>query len=157
MQINAFKLDIPVSDTPEAPDLHGTDVASDARRSRSITALAAVLWLEAVAIAAATIYLGVEILTAPASSLPSAIALAAVAAIAAVWVAVIAIHVVRGNAWVRGASIVLQVLIIAIAVGSFQGKGAVPGIGVALLVPAIVVLILVFSKDVVAHTSRRGR
>ena len=157
MQINAFKLDIPVSDTPEAPDIDGVDVASAPRRSRSITALAAVLWLEAAGIAAATIYLGIEIISAPANSLPSAIALAAVAAIAAIWVAVIAINVVRGNAWVRGASIVVQVLLIAIAVGSFQGKGAVPGIGVALLVPSIIVLILVFSKDVVAHTSRRAR
>ncbi len=157
MQINAFKLDVPVSDTRETPDPSGAEVATEPRRSRSITALAAVLWLETAGIAAATIYLGVEIFTVPANSLPSAIALAAVAAIAAIWVAVIAVNVVRGNAWVRGASIVVQVLIIAIAVGSFQGQGAVPGIGVALLVPAIIVLILVFSKDVVAHTSRRAR
>jgi hypothetical protein len=157
MQINGFKLDVPVNDTPESADSGHPDGAVHPRRSRSITAFAAVLWLEAAGIAAATVYLGIEILTSPANSLPSAIALAAVAAIAAIWVAVIAVNVVRGNAWVRGASIVVQVLIIAIAVGSFQGEGAVPGIGVALLVPAIVVLILVFSKDVIAHTSRRER
>ncbi len=146
-----------MSDTPEAPDPERSDVASDPRRPRGITAFAAVLWLEALGIGAATVYLGIEIVSAPANSLPSAIALAAVAAITAIWVAVIAVNVVRGNAWVRGASVVVQVLIIAIAVGSFQGQGAVPGVGVALLVPAIIVLILVFSKDVVAHTSRRSR
>lgn len=157
MQINAFKLDLPVSDTPEPPASTTADVANDRPRSRSITVLAAFLWLEAVAIGATTVYLGIEIFASPSNSLASAVALAAVAAIAAVWVAVIAVNVVRGNAWVRGASIVVQVLIIAIAVGSFQGQGAEPGLGVALLVPAIVVLVLVFSKDVVAHTSRRAR
>jgi hypothetical protein len=110
-----------------------------------------------VGLAATTVYLGIEIILAPANSIASAIALAAVAAIAAIWIAVIAVNVVRGNAWVRGASIVVQVLLIAIAVGSFQGQGAVPGIGVGLLVPSIIVLILVFSKDVIAHTSHRSR
>lgn len=157
MQINGFKLDVPVSDTPEGTDSARSDAAANPRRSRSITAFAALLWLEAAGIAAATVYLGIEIITAPANSIPSAIALTAVAAIAAIWVAVIAVNVVRGNAWVRGASIVVQVLLIAIAVGSFQGQGAVPGIGVALLVPAIAVLILVFSKDVIVRTSQRSR
>lgn len=131
------------------------DRASDGPRSRAIIALAALLGLESLALVGTTIYLGIEILTAPASSLASAVALTAVAAIAAVWVAVIALNVLRGNAWVRGASIVVQVLLIALAVGSFQGEGANPIVGVALLVPAVLVLVLVFTRSVLAATARR--
>jgi len=151
MQINAFLLDSPVNNDP---DRRETDPVHMSRHPL-VTALSAVLFLEAAAIAAATIYLVIEILVAPADNAISAIALAATAAIAAVWVTVIAVNVLRGNAWVRGASVVVQVLIGAIAIGSFQGIGAEPTVGVILLAPVLVVLVLLFSRPVVLATSKR--
>ena len=140
MQINAFLLDSPVSNSPRHP---------------LVVALAAILFLESALITAATIYLVIEILISPAGSFVSGVALAVVAGIAAVWVAIIAVNVLRGNAWVRGASIVVQVLIAAVAVGSFQGEAALPVLGIALLVPVVLVLVLLFAKPVVAATSKR--
>ena len=151
MQINAFLLDSPVNNDH---DRRETDLGH-APRHPLVIALSAVLFLEAAAIAAATVYLVIEILIAPADNAISAIALAATAAIAAVWVTVIAVNVLRGNAWVRGASIVVQVLIGAIAIGSFQGIGAEPAVGAILLAPVLVVMVLLFSRPVVLATSKR--
>ena len=151
MQINAFLLDSPVSNSPERPEVNNVD----SPRHPLVTALSAVLFVEAAGIAAATVYLVIEVLIAPADNTISAIALAVTAAIAAIWVTVIAVNVLRGNAWVRGASIVVQVLIAAIAIGSFQGIGAEPVVGAILLVPVVLVLALLFARPVVAATSRR--
>jgi hypothetical protein len=155
MQINAFLLDSPVSNSSDAPDTRQTDAAAARRRHPLVIALAAVIFAESAVITAVTVYLVVEILIAPADSVVSAIALAIATGIAAVWVFVIAINVLRGNAWVRGAAIVVQVLIGAVAIGSLQGEAAQPVLGVVLLVPAIAVLVLLFAPPVVAATSHR--
>ena len=137
----------------------GTELSApnDGRRPRAITVLVALLLLEAAGLAVITIYLVIETLTAPATSVFSAIFLAILAAIAAIWLVVIALNVLRGNAWVRGASIVIQVLLLAIAANSFIGQGANALIGVVLLVPAVLVLVLLFTKSVLAATARRDR
>jgi hypothetical protein len=155
MQINAFLLDIPVSNSIQPGSNGQSDAAAAPKRHPLVALLAALLFAEAAGIAAAAIYLVIEILTAPADSVVSAIALAVLVAIAAVWVGVIAVNVLRGKAWIRAASIVVQVLIAAIAVGSFQGASADPLVGVALIVPALLVLVLLFAPPVVAATSRR--
>jgi hypothetical protein len=117
--------------------------------------LAAVLFLEALALAGATVVLIVELLVARADSFASAVALTVCAAIAAVWVFVIALNSLRGRAWIRGAAIVVQVLIAALALGSFQGLLPRADIGWLLLIPAIVVVVLLFTKPVLAETSQR--
>lgn len=120
-----------------------------------VLALAAVLFLEAAGLAVVTVTLLVELLVERPDSLPSAIALMACAAIATVWVTVIALNSLRGRAWIRGASIVVQVLIGAVALGSFQGLFPRADIGWLLLLPAITVLVLLFTKQVLAETSQR--
>lgn len=155
MQINAFLLDSPVSDTSRSPESHPPVGDSAASRHPTVRVLVGLLVLEAAGVAAAAVYLVVELLIAPADSAISGIALAVVAVIAAIWIAVIAVNVLRGNAWVRGASIVVQVLIGAVAIGSFQGEAALPAVGVALLVPAVLVLVLLFTPPVVQATGHR--
>jgi hypothetical protein len=88
-------------------------------------------------------------------SYPSAIALTALTALAAIWVAVIAVSTLRQQAWIRGAAVVWQVLQISVAIGSFQGAFARPDVGWLLLIPAITVLVLLFTKPVLAATTRR--
>ena len=117
--------------------------------------LVIILGLEAAALIAATIFLIFEVLVAPADSFVSAIALTIVVAIASAWVVAIAVGAWRGQAWVRGASIVVQVLLAAVAIGSFQGIVPRPDIGWILLIPAITVVVLVFSKPVQAALARR--
>ena len=121
----------------------------------ALRALAVVLIIEAAALVAAVVFLVVEALVAPASSLPSAIGLTVVVAIAAVWVAFIAIGVLRGRAWTRAAVVVVQVLVGAVAIGSFQGADARPDLGGILFVPAITALVLLFTRPVLEATTFR--
>lgn len=121
----------------------------------AVRALAAVLIVECLALVAAVVFLIVELLVAPVSSVASAVGITLVVAIAAVWVAFIAIGVLRGSAWTRAAVLVLQILIAAVAIGSFQGADARPDLGLILLVPVVTALALVFTRPVVAATSVR--
>ena len=155
MQINGFKLDMPVHDqqnTSNGDDFHRPDTS---RTHGLVRLLAALLSLEALALAGATVFLIFEVLVAPADSVTSAIALAVCVAVAAVWLVFIVIGTLRGNAWTRGATIVVQVLFGAIAIGSFQGIGPRPDIGWIVLLPAIAVLVVMFTKPVLAHTDHR--
>ena len=118
-------------------------------------ALVVVLAIEAAGLAAATVFLVLEILIAPADSIASAIALAVVAGLATAWVVAMSVGAWRGQSWVRGAAIVVQVLLSAVAIGSFQGLVPRPDIGWILLIPAIVVVFLIFSKPVQFALRRR--
>ena len=124
-------------------------------RPRAVTALVAVLLLEAAALAAATVFFVIELLVATPSSVASAVGITVITAAGAVWVVFIALGVLRGQAWSRAAVVVVQVLIGAIAVGSFQGPAPRPDLGVILLVPAVVALVLLFQKPVLAATANR--
>ena len=124
-------------------------------RHPAVLVLVTVLLLEAAALAAATIYFIVELLVDRASSLGSAIAITAVLALGAVWVGFIAVGVLRGQAWTRAATVVVQVLVVAIAIGSLQGTDPRPVLAVGMLVPAVLALVLLFSKPVLAATSTR--
>ena len=124
------------------------------RRHPLVIALAALVFAECALIAVATIYLVIEIIAATPASFASAVALTVLTAIATIWLAVIAVNILRGHAWTRSAAIVWQVLQLAVAIGCFQGLFAQPAIGWALLIPAVVVLVLVFTPAVVRATKR---
>ncbi len=113
------------------------------------------LMTEAVVLAGVTVLLIVELLTATADSFASAVALTVIAGLTATWLIVISVNTVRGFAWTRSASIVWQVLQIAVAIGALQGAFAVPGIGFVLLAQALTALVLLFSRPVRAATSHR--
>jgi hypothetical protein len=120
-----------------------------------VVLLAAVVLLEAALLAAATIYLGVEIVVAAPASLVSAIALAVLVAIAAAWLAVVGVNVLRGSAWVRGGIVVWQLLQLVLALGAFQGLLAQPEWGWPLIALAVLALVLLFTPPVVRATSRQ--
>jgi hypothetical protein len=125
------------------------------RRHPAVLVLVSVLLLEAAALAAATIYFVIELLVDRPASVGSAVAITAVIAAATIWVGFIAIGVLNGRAWTRAATVVVQVLVIAIAIGTFQGADARPVLGVAMLVPAVIAIALLFSKPVLAATGNR--
>ncbi|PRY68956.1 hypothetical protein B0I08_103161 [Glaciihabitans tibetensis] len=124
------------------------------RTSPLLYTLAAIVFAECVFLAVVTVVLVVEILVATPESYPSAVALTLLSAIAAVWLGFIGVNTLRGRPWIRGAAIVWQVLQIAVAVGSFQGAFARPDIGWWLLIPALAVIALLFTKPVIAATTR---
>ena len=125
------------------------------RRHPAVLVLVTVLLLEAAALAAATVYFVIELLVSKPNSVGSAVAITAVIAVGAIWVAFIAVGVLRGQAWTRAAIVVVQVLAAAIAIGSFQGSDPRPLLGVAILAPAVVAIVLLFSKAVLAAISAR--
>ena len=144
MQINGFVWDGAVSEPHEA-----------VRRHPFVIALIVLVAAECALMLAATVYLLVEILVDTPSSFASAVALTVLTAIAAAWLAIITINIGRGRAWTRGATVVWQVLQIAVAIGAFQGLFARPDIGWLLLIPSLVILGLLFSGPVTAATARR--
>ena len=87
----------------------------------------------------------------------SAVALLVITALAAVWLGTIAVNALRRRPWIRGAALVWQVLQIAVAIGSFQGPEPRAGIGWALLIPAAIVLVLLFTPSVISATTRPPR
>lgn len=124
------------------------------RRPLQLWALAALIALEALALIVVVVVLVVDLFTAPADSIISAIALTGVTAIGAVWLVVMALHTVQGRSWIRAAAVTVQVLLVALALGSFQGVFARPDIGWLLLAPAIVGLALLFTRPVINATRR---
>jgi hypothetical protein len=155
MQINGFVWDKAVSELPLGTE--GREPHPNGGRAHPLVLLlAGIIFLECAALVGAVAFLVVELLIETPDSVVSAIALAVVTALAAVWVGAIGVHTVRGNAWIRGAAITVQALLIAIAIGSFQGFVPRPDIGWILLIPAIAVLVLLFTKPVIAATALRG-
>ena len=150
MQINGFVWDDAVSEQGES-EFRGPPAAS---HHPFVVALAAVVFAECALLVAATVYLVVEFIVAIPASYGSAVALTVLAVGAALWLGFIAVNILRGRAWVRGATVVWQVLQIAVAIGCFQGLFARPDIGWALLVPALLALVLLFTPPVVAATAR---
>ena len=131
-----------------------SDSSVSGKRPTAVRILTVILAIEAAGLFAATAFLVFELLVAPADSVASAIALTVCVALAGVWVTAIAVGVWRLQAWTRGAAIVVQVLLAAIAIGSFQGILPRPDIGWILLLPAIAVVGLMFSSPVRAALRR---
>jgi hypothetical protein len=122
--------------------------------STALRLLTALLFMEAAAMIVVVIVLIIDILTLPAASLASAIALTVIVAIGAIFVSAVAIGALRRQSWVRGGALIWQLVQLAIAIGAFQGTFAQPGIGWALLAPSVIVLVLLFTSSVMAALAR---
>lgn len=122
------------------------EMAADAatpkpRRTALFRVLAAVLvGAEGLVVVGATVWLAVSLFTSPAASLVTAAALLVLVAIGAVGVCAMAIGILRGQRWARSGGIVVQILLLAVAVGAATGQFAHPSVGLALGVPALVTL-----------------
>jgi hypothetical protein len=112
------------------------------------------LFLEAIALVGVVLILIFDIVTLPAASIASAIALTVLVVIAAIFVSAIAVGMARRAPWSRGAALVWQLVQLAIAVGAFSGATAQPGWGWAILAPTLVALVLLFTKNVMAMLRR---
>lgn len=123
-------------------------------RPASLVALSALLFLESAALVVAAVVLILELLTQRPDSVVTAVALIVLVALGAVFLAVVAVHALRGRYWIRGATMTWQILQILVAISSFQGVFGRADIGWALLIPAVLVIILLFTPGVRAATRR---
>ncbi|WP_223694713.1 hypothetical protein [Leifsonia poae] len=119
-----------------------------------LIALVVVLFIEALGVIGVTVWLLVELLTVEPVSYPGAVAIVVLVAIAAAWVVATAIGALQAGSWARASTVTIQILLIAVAVGSFQGFYARPDLGWALLVPALVGIVLALTPQVIKATSR---
>jgi hypothetical protein len=117
--------------------------------------LAGLILLEGAALAVATVYLVVETVLSSVTSVASAIAFVVVAAIAAAGVILIGISTLRAKAWIRGAAICWQVLQILLAFSILQAKS--PGVAWLLAVPAVLIIVLIFTPPVARVLARDSR
>jgi hypothetical protein len=117
--------------------------------------LAALVLLEGVALAAATIYLVVEIFVGNPSYLATAVAYAVTAAVFAVLVLFVGRSVLRARPWVRGAVVAIAVLQALVAYSILVTRE--PTFGWILLAPAVAMVVLVFTRPVLRATTREPR
>jgi hypothetical protein len=110
----------------------------------SLIGLAVVLFLESAALAAVTIWFLVEILTTQVNSVGGSILTLSLAVGATAWIASAGVAALRAQPWVRGAALTWQLCQVAVAVGAFQGIFAQPAVGIAILVPTVIALVLLF-------------
>jgi Na+/melibiose symporter-like transporter len=117
--------------------------------------LAALIFLEGAALAAATVYLVVEIFVGDPRSVTTAIAYAVTAAVVAVLVLFVGRATLVGRPWIRGATVCIAVLQLLVAYSILITKE--PTLGWVLAVPAIVLLVLLFTRPVLRATARPSR
>jgi len=103
---------------------------------------AVIVGLEAVGLVVIVVRELLSLLSGDAASVPSGLALLVLTAVGAVAVAAFAIALWRGRSWGRSGSIVVQLLILAVALGAATGAYAEPIVGLALAAPAVVALVL---------------
>jgi hypothetical protein len=116
--------------------------------------LAVIVALEALLVAGLALWLLFELLTQKPQSYTTAVAITVLAVVGAVWVVVTLVGLLRLRAWSRASIVTIQILMLAVAVGSFQGLVARPDVGWALLVPAVVAGTLALTPSVVRATAR---
>lgn len=124
------------------------------RKPPLLFVLVGILFLEAGALAAATLWFLSRVFLEKAESLGGAIVILIIVALVTVWVTVTAIYTLRAHPWVRGAIFTWQVLQIAVAAGAFQGFYAQPFAGFVLLIPAVFAALLLFAPSVLKATTR---
>jgi hypothetical protein len=117
--------------------------------------LVVVLAAEFLLVAGLAVTLLVELLIARPTSFATAVALTVLAFLAAAWLGAILVGALRGQAWIRGAAIVWQVLQFAVGAGSIAGQFSTPGWGWPLVLSALVAFGLLLSPAVRAATSGR--
>ncbi len=129
-------------------------VVSAAPLPRTLVALAALIFVESAILAVVAGFLVYELFTEVPTSLASAIGMLVLVIAAAAWLVAIGMGAVHARPWVRAAALTWQVLQLAVAVGSFQGLFARDDIGWFLLVPALAVIALLFTRSVMSATAR---
>jgi hypothetical protein len=119
-----------------------SEVLSGMQTKVASRAAAVIVGLEAVGLIVIVVRELLSLLSGDAASAPSGIALLVLTAVGAAAVAAFALALWRGRSWGRSGSIVVQLLILAVALGAATGAYAEPILGLAIAAPAAIALIL---------------
>ena len=121
-------------------------------RTPAVLVISAVLVLEALCLLGFAAWYGYQLATSTPLSMGGAVFTLVFAVALAVWLLAVGHFFFRGYRWTRSAAMVWQLFVIIIAVPTLQAGLILAGLG--LLLPAAAVLLLLFTKPVLAHTSR---
>ncbi|WP_326831520.1 hypothetical protein [Arthrobacter sp. BL-252-APC-1A] len=127
---------------------------SPAQQSRpgAVALISAILVFEALALLGVAGWYIYNLINSTATSFGGAVFSLFLIVLVAVWLLVVGHFFFRGMRWTRAAALVWQLFMIVIAVPTLQG--GVVLVGLVLLLPAAAVILLLFSKPVIAWTSR---
>ena len=117
-----------------------------------LTLVAILLWAEGLFLGFLAVRLGLALVSGETKSLVTSVALFALVAAAAAWVICIGFGLRKGKRWARSGGVFWQLIQLAVASASFSGQFGSQAIGWGLILPSVWVLILLFSKKVVAAT-----
>ncbi len=110
---------------------------------------------EGLALLSAAAWYAVQLLSgAPVASLWGAIFTLALLLAAASWLLAVGHFLFRGYRWTRSAALVAQLFVLTIGVPTITGGYAVAGL--AMVIPAVASIVLLFDKRVIAFASRAG-
>lgn len=136
----------------------GTDESApgpDIERPRGIVVIALIVAAEATALLVAAAWYGYELLTgAPVLSLGGAIFTLGLLLAFSAWLYAVALFLFRGRRWTRAAALVAQLFVLTIAFPTLTGGVILAGL--AMLLPAVAALVLLFDKRVISYASRTG-
>jgi hypothetical protein len=118
-------------------------------------ALAALIFAEGLAFSAGTIYLVIEIFVGDPRYLTTAVAYAVTSAVLSALVLVVGRATLRARPWIRGATVCIAVLQLLVAYSIVITNE--PALGWILAVPAVALLVLLFTRPVLRATARPAR
>lgn len=128
---------------------------SPSTRPRGIVAIALVVAAEATALLVAAAWYGYELLTgAPVMSFWGAVFTLGLLLAFSAWLYSVGHFLFRGRRWTRAAALVAQLFVLTIGVPTLTG--GVIGAGIAMVVPALAAIVLLFDKRVISYASRTG-
>ncbi|MET4588889.1 hypothetical protein ABIA70_000467 [Arthrobacter sp. 754] len=133
----------------------GPQQAAAVERPRGIVVIALIVAAEATALLVAAAWYGYELLTnAPVLSFAGAVFTLGLLLAFSAWLYAVAAFLLRGRRWTRAAALVAQLFVLTIGFPTLTGGVVLAGI--AMLVPAVTALVLLFDKRVISYASRTG-
>ena len=129
------------------------EIPPHAPRPKAVVVIAAVVALEAAALLVAAGWYGTQLLTgAPVLSFWGAVFTLGLLLAFSVWLFAVARFLMRGFRWPRAGALVAQLFVLTIGFPTLTG--GFPLAGLAMLVPALAAIVLLFDKRVIAFASR---
>jgi hypothetical protein len=129
------------------------DPGATGLRPKAIVVIAVVVALQAAALLVAAGWYGTQLLTgAPVLSFWGAVFTLGLLLAFSVWLFAVARFLMRGFRWPRAGALVAQLFVLTIGFPTLAG--GFPLAGLAMLVPALTAIVLLFDKRVIAFASR---
>ena len=127
--------------------------AGDSARPKGIVVIAVLVGLEATALLLAGGWYGTQLLTgAPVLSFWGAVFTLCLLLAFSAWLFAVARFLLRGFRWPRAGALVAQLFVLTIGFPTLTG--GYPLAGLAMLIPAVTAIVLLFDKRVIAFASR---